>query len=308
LWTVPFRFSTFRHFGFPAALPPPPRYTSRHGEPRTRTKPPGAARLVFADPPFNIGYRYDGYDDARAYRDYVDWSRRWIECSARVLAPDGSLYVAIGDDYAAEIRLIGRELGLTLRNWIIWHYTFGQNMRDKFVRAHTHVLYFVRDRRRFVFHGDQLRFPSARHTEYADRRAHPDGRLPDDVWTEYPRVCGTFRERQGWHGCQMPEALLARIILASSDPGDVVLDPFVGSGTTVAAAVKLGRIGVGIEQSPDYAAAARLRLKQATREAAHWHEPGPDGWTPSMNSLHWQPANKIPSRWESGDHHEAVAI
>lgn len=241
--------------------------------------PAGFARLVFADPPFNIGYRYHGYNDARSYREYVDWSRRWVAAAVRALAPDGSLFIAIGDDYAAELRLIGRELGLTLRNWIIWHYQFGQNMRDKFARAHTHILYFVRDSKRFVFHDGQVRFPSARHTEYGDRRANPLGRVPDDVWNEFPRVCGTFKERQGWHGCQMPEALLMRIVRVASDPGDVVLDPFVGSGTTVAAAVKLGRVGIGIDSSVEYAAAALKRLHAAEREAKAWREPGPDGWS-----------------------------
>lgn len=242
------------------------------------TAPAGVARLAFADPPFNIGYKYDHYDDARTYRDYVDWSRRWMESVTRVLSPDGSFYIAIGDEYAAELRVIGRELGLTLRNWIIWHYHFGQNTRDKFVRAHTHILYFVRDPKRYVFHDDVLRFPSARHTEYGDRRANPAGRLPDDVWNEFPRVCGTFKERQGWHGCQMPEALLTRIVRASSDPGDVVLDPFAGSGTTPATAVKWGRIGIGIESSGKYAVAARDRLKSAMRTAERRNRRDSDGW------------------------------
>ncbi len=241
--------------------------------------PEAFARLVFADPPFNIGYRYSGYDDARAYTDYVDWSRRWMAAATRALAPDGSFYIAIGDDYAAELRVIGRELGLTLRNWIIWHYQFGQNMRDKFVRSHTHILYFVKNAKNFVFNAGQSRFPSARHTEYGDRRAKPEGRLPDDVWNEFPRVCGTFKERQGWHGCQMPEALLSRIIRVSTNPGDVVLDPFAGSGTTPATAIKLGRVGIATEQSEEYADAAIKRLDSAIREAKAWKKPDATGWS-----------------------------
>jgi DNA modification methylase len=241
--------------------------------------PAGFARLVFADPPFNIGYRYHGYDDARRYDDYVEWSRRWVKAAVRALAPDGSLYIAIGDDYAAELRIIGRKLGLTLRNWIIWHYQFGVSTREKFARAHAHILYFVRNAKDFVFNDEQVRFPSSRHTEYGDRRANPDGRVPDDVWTEFPRVCGTFREREGWHGCQMPEALLSRIIRVSSDPGDVVLDPFIGSGTTTAAAVKLSRIGIGIDQSDEYVAAARARLARAEEQAVEMRKPDASGWS-----------------------------
>ena len=96
-----------------------------------------------------------------------------------------------------------------------------------------------------------MRCPRARPTEYNDKRADPWGRLPYDTWSEFPRVCGTFREREGWHGCQMPEALLMLIILVSSNPGDVVLDPFAGSGTTGEAAHLLGRRFLLIDSSED---------------------------------------------------------
>ncbi|MEE8169725.1 MAG: site-specific DNA-methyltransferase [Phycisphaerae bacterium] len=241
--------------------------------------PANCVDLVFADPPFNIGYRYDGYDDAKRYEDYVNWSRDWMAACVRVLKPTGSFYIAIGDAYAAELRLIGRELGLTLRNWIIWHYSFGQNMRSRFALAHTHILYFTRDPKRFTFNDVPVRYPSARHTEYSDRRAHPLGRVPDDVWNEYPRVCGTFKERQGWHGCQMPEALLVRIIRAASNPGDVVLDPFVGSGTTTSAAARLGRIAVGIDQSEEYAAEAERRLRDVMSLAEASRTENANEWT-----------------------------
>jgi site-specific DNA-methyltransferase (adenine-specific) len=115
---------------------------------------------------------------------------------------------------------------------------------------------------------------------YADARADAQGRVPDDTWILRPqdlpdgfqpeedtwyfsRVCGTFKERAGWHGCQMPEQLLGRIIRACSNPGDVVLDPFTGSGTTLVAAKKLGRKWVGFELSPHYAAQAQARLDAA---------------------------------------------
>ncbi|HUU98805.1 MAG TPA: site-specific DNA-methyltransferase [Phycisphaerae bacterium] len=221
---------------------------------------PGTVDLAFADPPFNIGYVYDKYQDDLPDEQYVGWCRRWMAGCQRVLKASGSFYIAIGDDFAAETRMLGRELGLHLRNWIVWHYTFGQNTKNKFCRAHTHIFYFTKHSSRFTFNDQALRFPSARHTEYQDLRANPAGRLPDDVWDEYPRVCGTFRERAGFHGCQMPEALLMRIILASSNPGDVVLDPFVGSGTTAVAAKRLGRRYVGIDISPEYVKHTQERL------------------------------------------------
>lgn len=103
--------------------------------------PPGSVDLAFADPPFNIGYVYDGYNDDVPNADYIAWSRTWMAACKRVLKADGSFYIAIGDDFAADLRIIARKLGLHLRNWIIWRYTFGQNMKAKFCRAHTHIFY-----------------------------------------------------------------------------------------------------------------------------------------------------------------------
>jgi site-specific DNA-methyltransferase (adenine-specific) len=229
--------------------------------------PAESVDLAFADPPYNIGYIYDQYRDDRPDEDYVAWCRAWMAACQRVLKPTGAFYIAIGDDFAAQVRLLGNELGLHLRNWIIWRYTFGQNMKNKFCRAHTHIFYFTKDPFEFTFNDRALRFPSARHTEYQDLRANPLGRLPDDVWDEFPRVCGTFKERDGFHGCQLPEALLMRIILASSNPGDVVLDPFVGSGTTAVAAKRLGRRYIGIDISSEYVRRTRQRLRNVQDES-----------------------------------------
>lgn len=235
--------------------------------------------LVFADPPFNIGYEYDAYDDKVEHEQYVDWTRRWITACRDVLNDHGSMWVAIGDDYAAEVRIIGRELGLTLRNWIIWYYTFGQHTKMKFARSHTHILYFVKNPKNFIFHADLVRVPSARQTTYNDKRACGKGRIPDDTWILRPadapdmfepdedtwsvsRVCGTFKERRGFHGCQMPEKVLERIILVASNPGQMVLDPFSGSGTTVAVAAMLGRRYLGIDLSANYVQQGLERLKE----------------------------------------------
>jgi len=241
----------------------------------------GSIDLVFADPPFNIGYEYDQYNDKRAAGDYLEWSRRWISGIIRVLKPGGTFWLAIGDEYAAELKVLAtRELGLTCRSWIVWYYTFGVHCKNKFTRSHAHLFYFVRDGANFTFNAGVVRVPSARQLVYADRRANPQGRMPDDTWilrpqdlpdgfTEdgdtwyFPRVCGTFRERAGFHGCQMPEQLLGRIVRACSNEGDVVLDPFAGSGTTLAVAKKLGRRFLGFDVSKDYVAAAERRISSA---------------------------------------------
>ena len=219
------------------------------------------ADLIFADPPFNIGYKYDKYNDEVTSSKYIEWTREWMSACKKVLKPTGSFYIAIGDDYAANVKLIADEIGLIMRNWIIWHYTFGQQTKDKFARSHTHIFYFVNDPKNFTFNDYAIRVPSDRQLIYDDRRANPKGKMPDDVW-EDSRVCGTFKERTGWHPCQMPERLLMKIIAASSNKNDCVLDPFVGSGTTAAAAIKLQRNYVGTEISEDYAEKAKQRLAE----------------------------------------------
>ncbi|HEV3263416.1 MAG TPA: site-specific DNA-methyltransferase [Gemmataceae bacterium] len=242
---------------------------------------PGSVDLVFADPPFNIGYEYDTYDDRRGAEQYLAWTRRWGAAVQRVLRPAGTFWLAIGDEYAAELKLIFQnELGFNCRSWVVWYYTFGVNCTRKFSRSHTHLFHFVRDPQQFTFNHLDVRVPSARQLVYADARAHSLGRLPDDTWILRPqdlpdgfqpdedtwyfsRVCGTFKERAGWHGCQMPEQLLGRIIRACSNAGDVVLDPFAGSGTTLVVAKKLGRRWLGFELSENYCALIQARLDAA---------------------------------------------
>ena len=244
--------------------------------------PEGSVDLVFADPPFNIGYEYDVYHDERGTDDYLAWAEKWLAAANRVLSPTGSFFLAIGDEYVAEHKVRLDALGLTLRNWIVWHYTFGVNCTKKFNRSHAHILYYTKHSRDFTFNPDGIRVPSARMTTYADRRANPVGKLPDDTWVLRPqettehfqpesdtwyvsRVCGTFKERTG-HPCQMPEAVLERIIRVATNAGEVVLDPFAGSGTTLAVAKKLGRRFLGCELSEDYAAAIRERLAKIEGE------------------------------------------
>lgn len=230
-----------------------------------RKLPKKSIDLVFADPPYNIGVKYDVYNDNLPREKYLAWCKEWIGLVYDVLKDSGSFYLAIGDEYAAELNLIAKEKGFILRNWIIWYYTFGQNQRKKFNRSHTHIFYFVKDDDKAIFNTDAVRIPSARQLIYNDKRAHPKGKVPDDVW-QFSRVCGTFKERVKGYPCQMPEALLERIIKASSNEGDIVLDPFAGSGTTLAVAKKLNRRYIGIEISKNYCELIEKRLKKVQRQ------------------------------------------
>ena len=220
------------------------------------------ADLVFADPPFNIGYKYDLYKDRKKYDEYFAWTEKWMAACRDVLKPTGSFWVAIGDEYAAEVRMVGRKLGLNLRNWIIWHYTFGQNTKRKFARSHAHLFYWTKDPKEFTFNDMAVRIPSARQTTYADKRANPKGKLPDDVWN-FSRLCGTFNERVQWHPCQMPEKMLERIVKVSSNPADLVVDPFNGSGTTCVVAARLERRYFGIDISREYVTRSLKRIEDS---------------------------------------------
>lgn len=243
--------------------------------------PESSVDLVFADPPFNIGYDYDVYHDKKDYEHYLAWSRDWIGAVHRVLKPDGTFWLAIGDEYAAELKIESQKLGFHTRSWVIWYYTFGVNCKTKFSRSHAHLFHFVKDPKKFTFRADELenRIPSARMLVYQDARSNPTGRLPDDTWilrpqdlegcfsTEedtwyFPRVAGTFKERAGFHGCQMPEQLLGRIIRLCSHENETVLDPFSGSASTLVVAKKLHRQFLGFDLSPDYVKRGTERLAE----------------------------------------------
>lgn len=242
--------------------------------------PAGSVDLAFADPPFNIGYEYDVYQDKKEHSQYLAWSRDWIAAVHRVLKSDGAFWLAIGDEYAAELKLASQDIGFHCRSWVIWYYTFGVNCKQKFSRSHAHLFHFVKDPQKFTFRADDLenRIPSARQLVYNDSRANPKGRLPDDTWIlrpqdledcftagedtwYFPRVAGTFKERAGFHGCQMPEQLLGRIIRFCSEEGELVLDPFSGSATTVAVAKKLSRRYVAFDLSEEYVTHGLARLE-----------------------------------------------
>ena len=113
--------------------------------------PAGTVDLVFADPPFNIGYDYDVYDDRQKRDEYLDWCRSWIAAVHRALKPSGTFWLAIGDEYAAELKLLSQEIGFHCRSWVIWYYTFGVNCTHKFSRSHAHLFYFVKDPKSFTF-------------------------------------------------------------------------------------------------------------------------------------------------------------
>lgn len=220
-----------------------------------------SARLIFADPPYNIGIDYgdgakaDSLDDAA----YMRWVASWLEECWRVLKDDGSLWVMIGDEYAAEYAVALKKIGFTIRSWVKWYETFGVNCANNFNRTSRHIFYCVANPKRFVFNTEAVSRPSDRQLKYADKRADPSGKIWDDVW-QISRVTGTSSERMPDFPTQLPLAITRAIVGCASDPGDLVIDPFNGSGSTGVAAIELGRKYLGMEKSSEYCQAARLRL------------------------------------------------
>lgn len=241
--------------------------------PELQTEYAPGVDLIFADPPFNWQVKYDGWDDGLPRDEYLRFTYEWLDCCIDVLRPGGALWVNIPDDTAAEIVIRLKNIGLVMRRWCIWHYRFGQNAQRSFIGSKVHVLYFVTDGPEPTWNPEDIRVPSDRATKYNDARTvgksdgSPDGqRLPFDVWgvdgdgPYWGRVQGNNKERRPQHQNQLPEVYLERVIRACSNPGDIVLDPFCGSGTTSTVARALDRRSITIEISPQSAESAWDRI------------------------------------------------
>ena len=230
--------------------------------------PERSVDLVFADPPFNWQVPYDRWQDGMPRAEYLQFTRDWLDGCIRVLADHASLWVNIPDDTAAEIVVHLKDRGLQMVNWCIWHYRFGQNRNENFISSKVHALYFARDKGNRRWDPSLILEPTDRAAVYADKRTWDkkegvDGlRVPLDVWYGpfWGRIQGNNKERRAQHCNQLPETYLHRVIAACSRPDDLVLDPFLGSGTTCTIARAMGRRSIGIEFSPENAASAWKRI------------------------------------------------
>lgn len=267
--------------GIAPAPPPAPGHVNAvlRGDcvPIMRSLPAGAYDTAFVDPPFNIGYAYDAYDDARPKDEYLGWCAVWLDLCVERLTPEGTLWLAIGQNVYPDVDVLARRAGLHRRSTVIWHYTFGVACTGNFAHSYTNLAYYTRNRTRFHFDPDAVRVPSARQAVYGDKRANPAGKLPDDVWFyrpqelpeglpadgdvwHAPRVAGTFHARQDVP-THMPEQVVARCLKVTTPTGGLVLDLMAGSGTTSAVCKKLGMRYTAIELSADCVAKMGRRLE-----------------------------------------------
>ncbi len=226
--------------------------------------------LIFADPPFNWKRGYDKWDDDLPIQEYLDFTTKWLDLCVDALAPHGSMWVNIPDDWAAEIVVHLKSRAMFMVNWCVWHYRFGQNTNGRFINSKVHALYFCKDPANRTWNPTEVMEVSDRRSIYFDKRTEdkrdgsPAGmRLPMDVWygQYWGRIQGNNKERRHNHDNQLPEVYLERVIRACSNPGDLVLDPFNGSGTTGAVALDYDRRFIGVEYSEDLAKSAAERME-----------------------------------------------
>lgn len=222
--------------------------------------PEGIFKLIFGDPPYNLGWKYhaDPTHDQLPDSRYLEWTERWMRQCARLLTPEGSMFVLIDSRWQGRFDVTLRNVGLHHRNTIVWHDPFPTHTDARFQPAARFLHYFTRSPKNFTFNADAVRIPSRRDEIEDARRVHDKGIVPHDVW-DFPRIVGNAKERVPFEDAppQVPAGILHRCILAASNEGDRVFDPFTGNGTTWKSARELGRKFTGIERSPKYAAQAR---------------------------------------------------
>ena len=226
--------------------------------------------MVFADPPYNI--KKADWDDFGSQERYIEWSMRWIEQASRILKPTGSLYVCGFSEILADPKHPSMRYFSSCR-WLVWFYRNKANLGKDWGRSHEIILH-LRKKDFGHINYDDVRIPYGKHTlkypdhpqadssQYGRKGSHwtpnPLGAKPKDV-VEIPTTCNGMNEKTP-HPTQKPEELLRKLILASSSEGDLVLDPFSGSGTTAVVASQLHRQWLACDENPEYNQWATQRL------------------------------------------------
>lgn len=212
--------------------------------------------LIVADPPYNLSKDYGNNSDNRSFEDYIAFTKQWISEANRVLKPTGTIYVFMGFRLISYLyQILEVDNGLHFNNWICWHYTQGVGKKRGFSARHDDILMFTKTSD-FTFNIDDIRVPQKFYRSINNMR----GANPGDVW-EFSHIHYCQNNRQN-HPTQKPEGLIERMVLASSNKGDTVLDPFAGSGTTIRVCQQLERNCIGFELNPEYVELIQARLTE----------------------------------------------
>lgn len=240
--------------------------------------------VVFADPPYNI--RKADWDKFESQEAYIQWSIEWISECSRILKPTGCLFICGFSEILADLKHPSMKYFSSCK-WLVWYYKNKANLGKDWGRSHESIL-LLRKGKEFTMNIDSVRIPYNEHTlKYPshpqaltsqfskgkerknDWTPHPLGAKPKDV-LEIPTTCNGMGEKTK-HPTQKPEELLRKIILSSSNVGNVILDPFSGSGTTIVVAEQLGRKWIGCEMNEEYNQWAVNRLKLAKKyDVDYW--------------------------------------
>jgi len=236
-----------------------------------RSVPSEAIQLVVTSPPYNIGKAYEKKIDLETY---IDQQQKVINECVRVLSPRGSICWQVGNhvDNGAIVPLdtllypVFSECGLKMRNRIIWHFEHGLHCSRRFSGRYETIIWFTKSDD-YLFNLDAVRVPQ----KYPGKKyfkgpragkysCNPRGKNPGDLWV-IPNVKNNHVEKTE-HPCQYPVELVERLVLCMTNEDDWVLDPFLGAGTSVIAALRHGRRGAGTEILPEYAAISRDRIQR----------------------------------------------
>lgn len=238
-----------------------------------------SADLVFADPPYNI--KKADWDNFETQEKYIEWSLQWIGEASRILKPTGSLYICGFSEILADLKHPASRYFKGCR-WLIWHYKNKANLGSDWGRSHESIIHF-RKSESVRLNLDDIRIPYGAHTlKYPSHpqaatsaygkgttkkrdnwMPHPKGAKPKDV-IEIPTTCNGMGETTP-HPTQKPEELLRKFVLASSNPGELVIDPFSGSGTTLVVAEQLNRRWMGCDLNLEYNDWAFKRIENVCR-------------------------------------------
>lgn len=225
-----------------------------------------SVHLIFADPPYNIGKHFSRFVDKwESDEAYAQWCCQWLDLCIQKLKPSGTLYVMSSTQGIPYLDIYLRK-HLHILSRIMWHYdSSGVQAKNHFGSLYEPILHCVKDRRNYTFNADDILVEAktgAKRKLIDYRKSTPkpynSQKVPGNVWY-FPRVRYRMPEYEK-HPSQKPERLMERIIKASSNPGDVVLDPFSGTFTTCAVAQRLGRRTIGIELQEEYIKIGLRRL------------------------------------------------
>lgn len=212
--------------------------------------------LIVADPPYNVGKDYGNKSDQQNFDNYLSFSKEWLTECHRILKDNGTIYVFIGFRFISHLyKILEQDLKMNFVNWISWHYTQGIGKTKGFSPRHDDILMFSKTTN-YKFNLDAIRIPQKYYRKINNMR----GANPGDVW-EVSHIHYCQKGRQP-HPTQKPEAIIERMVLASSDEGDLVVDPFSGSGTTLRVCQQLNRKAIGIELNEEYVEQTIERLKR----------------------------------------------